>query len=198
MSEIISSVIYANSDANLTVPGIEPNHQEKLISIMEISGTGVSEDRIAALEKRLREMEALVKGLIEELLDFKAIAMKMSRQDGERSREELKRGPVVLGTASPVLAGQSVAASSDGSTVIRPRGARQPDLPVVPAEPVMARIMQSDGTMKMEPRCGDRNPIDSSGGYGRTRKGTSVMGKQAPLIYAADEVKSGPAKKYGA
>ena len=118
---------------------------------MEISGTGVSEDRIAALEKRVQEVDALVKGLIEELLDLKALAMKMSREDGERRRQELKRGPVVLGTASPVLAGpsasSSAAAPSDGTTVIRPRGARQPD---VPAEPAMARIMQDDGTMKFE------------------------------------------------
>jgi hypothetical protein len=152
---------------------------------MEISGTGVPEDRIAALEKRLREMDALVKGLLDELLDFRAVAMTLSRQAAEDRRQELKRGPVLRGTASP-----SVAAPSDGSTVIRPRGARQPD---VPAEPAMARIMQDDGTMKLEPRYGDRSPIDSSAGYGRTKKGTSARSRQDPLIYA-EEDKPGPAK----
>ena len=156
---------------------------------MEISGTGVSEDRIAALEKKVRDMDALVKGLIEELLDFKAVAMTMSRQAAEDRRQELKQGPVVQGTASPVPAGPSPA--SDGSTLIRPRGARQPD---VPAEPAMARIMQSDGTMKLEPRYGDGSPIDSSKGYGRARKGMTARSRQNPLIYAADEDKSGPAK----
>ncbi len=151
---------------------------------MEISGTGVSEDRIAALEKKVRDMDALVRGLIEELLDFKAVAMTMSRQAAEDRRQELKQGPVVQGAASPATA-------SDGSTVIRPKSARQPD---IPPEPAMARIMQSDGTMKMELRCGDKNPIDSSKGYGRTRKGMTARSRQNPLIYAADEDKSGPAK----
>ena len=59
---------------------------------MEISGTGVSEDRIAALEKRLREMDALVKGLLDELLDFRAVAMTLSRQAAEDRRQELGRG----------------------------------------------------------------------------------------------------------
>ena len=90
---------------------------------MEISGTGVLEDRIAALEKRLREMEALVKGLLEELLDFRAVTMTMSRQIAEDSRQALKEGPIVRGITSPVLAGPStspsIAAPSDGSTVIR-------------------------------------------------------------------------------
>ena len=150
MSAIISSIIYARSDAEIISFGHGPDHEEKLITIMEISGTGVSEDRIAALEKRLREMDALVKGLLDELLDFRAVAMTLSRQAAEDRRQELRQGPVVRGTASPVLAGRSTA-SSDGITVIRPRGARQPD---IPAEPAMARIMQDDGTMKLEPRYG--------------------------------------------
>jgi hypothetical protein len=144
-------------------------------------------------------MEALVRGLVEEFLDFKAVAMTMSRQSDERNRQELKQGPVVRGTPSPVLAGSPVSfpvtPPADGSILIRPRGARQPDVPAVPAEPAMARIMQSDGTMKMELRCGDQHPIDSSSGYGRNRKGASVPGRQAPLIYAADEEKSGTAKR---
>jgi hypothetical protein len=184
MSAIISSVIYAQSDAQINFFGYEPDQQEKLITIMKILETGVPEARIAALEKEVRDMEAMVNGLIGELLDFKAIAMTMSRQDGERSRQELTQGS----SASP-----SGATPSKSSTLIRPRGALQPD---VPAEPAMARIMQDDGTMKMEPRYGDKNPIDSSAGYGRSRdKGTSVKSQQSPLIYAADEDTSGTAKK---
>jgi hypothetical protein len=133
---------------------------------MEISGTGVSEARMAALEKRLRAMDALVKGLINELIDLKAVATKMSRQTEESSRQDLRRGPVMPGTASTVLAGPP-ASSLVGSTVIRPRVARQPDLPAAKAEPAMARIMQSDGTMKLELRFGEKNTIDSSAGYTR-------------------------------
>ncbi len=66
--------------------------EEKLIPMMEISGTGAAtEERIVTIEKKLRDMEALVKGLTQELLDLKSVAMKMSKQTEERSRAELKR-----------------------------------------------------------------------------------------------------------
>jgi hypothetical protein len=47
--------------------------------------------------------------------------------------------------------------------------------------------------MKLEPRYGDRSPIDSSRGYGRNRKVSPVRSRQNPLIYAAGD-KPGPAK----
>ncbi len=70
--------------------------------MMESSGSGAGEDRVAALEKKVNEMEALVKGLTQELLDLKSIAMKMSKQTEERSRQELKRvQPIVQGSQVP-------------------------------------------------------------------------------------------------
>lgn len=147
--------------------------QEKLIKIMQTSGTGVSEDRIIALEKKVREMEALATGLINELLDLKSNFSMLSKVSDEFSRQDLKWGPIMQDSAAPVLADPStalsVSAPSGSGTVIRPKGARQPDVPAVTAEPAMARIMQSDGTMKFEIRCGDTSPIDSSTGYGPTR-----------------------------
>jgi len=50
-----------------------------------------TEERIVAIEKKMRDLEALVKGLTQELLDLKSVAMKMSKQTEERSRAELKR-----------------------------------------------------------------------------------------------------------
>lgn len=182
------------SYANHTFPGNGLELQEILITIMEISETGGSEDRIAALEKKIRDLDALVKGLIAELLDLKSMARTMTREAEETSRQELKRGTIIQSSATPASAGPSAAVSSEGSTLIRPRGARQPDVPAAPAEPEMVRIMQTDGTMKMEPRFG--GAINTSTvGYGRTKKGTFASGKQEPLIYAADEEKSGSAKK---
>ena len=156
---------------------------------MEISGTGVSEDRIAALEKRLRDMDALVKGLIDELLDFKAIAINITRQTGKDNAQEKSAGSIAGGTVSP-----SVGTHDGANIVIRLSGAHRQDVTAVPAEPVMARIMQADGTMKMEPRYGERSPIDSSGVYGRTRKGAVARSTQNPLIYAAEKDKSDRAK----
>ena len=189
MSAIISSIIYAQSDADMNFFGYGPGQQEKLITTMEISETRVPEDRITALEKKVREMDALVKGLLEELLDFRAVAMAMTRQGEVRSRMELKQGPVVLGS-SP-----SATDTSDGVTVIRPRAAYPPS---APAEPKMVRIMQTDGTMKMEARFGESGMINSAAGYGRNRKGAAAAKTtQNPLIYAADDEKSGSSKKQG-
>ncbi|HUH79177.1 MAG TPA: hypothetical protein VLY83_04700 [Methanoregula sp.] len=154
-----------------------------------------TEDRLAALEKKVREMEALVKGLTQELLDLKSVAMKMSKQTEERSRQELKRGPIVQGAQPQAGAPAGTAAPAGSSTVVMRKGGRQPDAPAAPAEPAMDMIMQSDGTMKLEPRRGDKNYIVASAGYGRNKKGTSVKAKQSDLIYAAEEEKSDPAKK---
>jgi hypothetical protein len=137
---------------------------------MEISETNSSEKQIRTLETKIRDMEALAKGLIEETHDLKSVVMRIYKEAEEAGRNELRRGTVAQGTGSPVLTNQSVflseSSSSDGSTVVRTKSSRQPD---APAEPAMALIMQSDGTMKMEPRCGDRNQTDSSGGYGPAR-----------------------------
>ena len=198
MSATISSILYALSDARISISGHESRPRETLIRIMEISQTGGQEDRIAALEKRLQEMDALVHGLLSELLDMKAVATTMTRQHEEHNRRELARGPVVLGTTSPSPSGSSASSagtiSSTGNTVIRPGRGHQPDVPAAPEEPQMVRIMQTDGTMKMEPRFGG-NRIDSSAGYGRNKKGSAAQTKQNPLIYAADEEKSASSKK---
>ena len=75
--------------------------------MMETSLSAATEDRIAALEKKVREMEALVKGLTQELLDLKSVAMKMNKQSEERSRQELKRGPIVAGAPAQQAASRT-------------------------------------------------------------------------------------------
>src|SRR5208337_4770826 len=183
----------AQSDAKIKYLEHELDQQEKLIKMMETSGTGVSEDRIASLEKKVREMEALVKGLTQELLDLKSIAMKMSKQTEERSRQELKRmQPIVQGSQVP----GGATPQQGGSTVVIRKGARPSDAePQAPAEPAMDMIMQTDGTMKLEPRRGEKDYIVASAGYGRNKKGISVKPKQSDLIYAVEEDKSDAAKK---
>ena len=177
----------AQPDAKIKFLEHDLDQQERMIQMMENSA---GEDRIAALEKKVREMEALVKGLTQELLDLKSIAMKMSKQTEERSRQELKRGPIVQSTQPAAPASPSFQSSS-GSTVIRPKGRPEP---AAPAEPVMDMIMQPDGTMKLEPRRGEKDYIIARAGYGRNKKGTSQP-KQGELIYAAEDDKKDPAKK---
>jgi hypothetical protein len=120
---------------------------------MEITQNDGTEERLASLEKRARDMDAMVRGLLNELLDLKTISMKMSRQAVEYHAPE----PVAATAPAP-----AVAISSDGSTVIRPKSARQPEAPVAPPEPQMVRIMQTDGTMKMEARYGGKDMVNSA------------------------------------
>ena len=185
-------------EAKIRYLEFELEEQERLSKMMENSGSGAGEDRVAALEKKVNEMEALVKGLTQELLDLKSIAMKMSKQTEERSRLDLKRmQPIVQGSQVPgAVAGNAPAAApqTSGTVVIR-RGSREAE-PAAPVEPAMDMIMQPDGTMKLEPRRGDKDYIVASAGYGRNKKGVSAKPKQSDLIYAVEEDKSkDPAKK---
>jgi hypothetical protein len=143
---------------------MDPVFKEKLITIMEISPDN-GEERIAALERKIRDMEALVKGLTAEVLDMKAAAMAVSRADGERSRQQLKQAPAVRGI-SPVLtarpAAMPVAGAADEITALPSGALIQEELPTAPVatpEPAMVRIMQPDGTMKLEPRYGTKKMI---------------------------------------
>jgi len=153
------------------------------------------EDRLAALERKIKEQEALVKGITEELLDLKSIVMKLSKATEERSRQELKRvqaGGTVIQPATAAAPGPQAPAPAAGSTVVmRPKSARVEA--AKPEEPAMDMIMQPDGTMKLEPRRGDKNYIVASAGYGR-KKGAGQK-KQSDLIYAVDDEKAGSAKK---
>ena len=134
-----------------------PERQETLIRFMEIRETGKTDDRVAALEKKTEEMEALLKGLMAEMLDFKALAKNLARQTEEQHRQITVRGPVVQETVSqPESTGAPAAAPQENHTVIHVKRAPKPE--AAPAEPEMVRIMQSDGTMKMEVRRGDKNP----------------------------------------
>jgi hypothetical protein len=142
--------------------------------IEEVLTPDAAEERVAALEKRVRDMDALVKGLMAELLDLKTATMAITRQ----ARERTSQGPVQETVVAGPSESPSIAVSSGGTTVIRPKGAGIQDAPAAPAEPAMARIMQADGTMKMEPRYGDKKTVDTSSGSGRMPKNRSVGNKK--------------------
>lgn len=143
---------------------------------MEIYETGIEEVRIAALEKKVRDLEPLVRGITAELLDLKTFFPAATRQNGEHIRQEPGRGPDMQKTVSPKPEVSSAPPVSEdrleGSTVIITRSAHRADAPEVPPEPAMARIMQPDGTMKLEPRFGATKTVDTSAGSERTRKST--------------------------
>jgi len=136
-----------------------------------------TEERVVSLERKMKEMEALVKGLTEELLDLKSIAMRLNKFSEER-RQELK-----------MMKPLAQAESGSGTVVMQKKGIT-PEQPLVAAveEKRMDMIMQPDGTMKMEERRGDNHYIVASAGFASRKKmGSSSEPKKSSLIVAEDD-----------
>jgi len=143
-----------------------------------------TEERVAALERKMKEMEALVKGLTEELLDLKSIAMRLNKFSEER-RQELK------------MMKPAVQAESTSGTVVMQKKGTTPERVAAPAveEKRMDMIMQPDGTMKMEERRGDNHYIVASAGFASRKKmGSSSDQKKSSLIVAEDDDKESSKK----
>jgi hypothetical protein len=182
-------------DAKIGYPEFERDEKEKIFTIMEKSGSDAGENCVAALEKKVNEMEALVEGLTQELLDLKAINMEISKHTEECSLQELKcMQMAVQGTQVPPGAVAVGGTAPQGSMVMVRSGARDEDAePQPPAETAMDMIMQTDGTMKLEPRRGNKNCIVASVGYGtsanygKNKKGISVKPRQSKLICAVEK-----------
>jgi hypothetical protein len=126
-------------------------------------------DRVSELEKKVREMEALIKGLTNELLDLKSVVERMN------SRMEEKRPQVMTRPAGRVTV------SKGGESA-----------PVDEGE--LARIMQPDGTMKEERRKDSDYIIASPRSAAALKnkgKGEQSKGKgSTALIYAVEEDES--------
>jgi hypothetical protein len=161
------------------------NNMAEIIRNPDMPG-GSTEDRVAALEKKMKEMEALVKGLTEELLDLKSIAMRLNKFSEER-RQELKM-------MKPTGQGDT-----PGSTVIMQKkvGGTSERAPApVKEEKHMDMIMQPDGTMKLEERRGDNQYIVASAGFSTKKKmGSQQEPKRNNLIVAEDDEKGSEDKK---
>jgi hypothetical protein len=135
------------------------------------------EERVATLEKKMKDMEALVKGLTEELLDLKSITMRMNKAR-EEPRAELR------------MSKASATASGGQSTVVVPRKPAAPPQVRAPTAPVetekMDWIMQQDGTLKQEKRQSS-DYIVASAGYTKKNKPGQSGGKPSDLIVAEEE-----------
>ncbi|MEN6516968.1 MAG: hypothetical protein ABFC38_02105 [Methanospirillum sp.] len=167
--------------------------------------TPIAEDaRIGALERRVRELEAVVKGLTEEVLDLKALTLKLAKT------AERHEGP------APVRAGtgRTVEPPSSAPTIlVRPRNAgKLSPLPASPSRPLavpepapaipageMDLIMQPDGTIKPELRHKNEYIIASNGPQNR-RQGSRPAGDRSgrhvdAVIFADEQEPPRPPKK---
>lgn len=146
--------------------------------------------RVIALERRVRELEAMQKGLMEELLDLKSVTRKLARSIEEQEREEIQ--PVEM--KAPDARPRSRAASAGVVPEVTVRRAARAPAAEVPPEPEpepeidqsdMDLIMQPDGTLKPEKRSGNDYIIASSG---YAPASPMKKGKISSRIYEAPDV----------
>jgi hypothetical protein len=159
-----------------------PAEKEKNMEIIKNPSpatTATPEERISALEKKLKEMEALVKGLTEEMLDLKSIAMRLNKVAEERGRAELKM------TRAPGSAGAGTVVTPKRQ--VQPQTARTPSPP--PEQEKMEMIMQPDGMLKPEKRKSGDYIVASASYSKKAKQQASGAGKKADLIVAEDEEK---------
>lgn len=148
------------------------------------------DDRIAALERKVRELEALLKGVTAEMLDLKSVTRKLTRNLEDREpggaiapasvseQMEHKPRPRVIPDEEPVRVRQRQPSPPPAAT---PGPEAEP--PVDTSD--MELIMQPDGTLKHERR--NRNDyIVASSGYAPATK--MKRGKIESKIYEAPDV----------
>ena len=121
------------------------------------------DERIGELEAKIRELEALTRGLTDEMLDLKSIVMKLNARTEERRPVATVR-PTVISSSKKENPGTAPADATEGAS--------------------LEMIMQQDGTLKPERRTSS-DYIVASGRYGQ-KKGKDVK-EGAPLIYATED-----------
>lgn len=145
------------------------------------------DERVAALEKKVREIDALVKGITEELLDLKSVAMKLSKVSEERTRAEMRMAkPAAAPTAAPVILQKKTAAA--------PPSQRPTPAPVETAPEKMDMIMQPNGTLAPEKRK-NSDYIIASAGFSKKKQSSGGAGKKSDLIVAEDDETDSAQKK---
>ncbi len=125
---------------------------ETMIETERPTESEVEDERVRDLERKVRELEALVKGLTAEVLDLKSVTMNLCRDVEERKKKPVateERTAAATVRAEPRV-GAEPRARVEPRTSTRPAETR-------PAEPAVEEgeldlIMQNDGTLKPEPR----------------------------------------------
>jgi len=128
---------------------------------MENSGSDNGGNRVAALEKKVDGVGVLVGKFTQELLDLKAMTREMSQNNKEHCLQEH---------------GSAQEAGAPEPDPARGTGTADP----MPDEPPMVMIMQTDGTMQLEVRRGNRDCTLAPAGYGASG-GSSRRRKGAPI-----------------
>lgn len=162
----------AQKDARIRFLERELAEREKEVETMkeyvQPPASGAGDERLRDLERKVRELEALVKGLTEEVLDIKSIAMKLSRD-----AEERRKKPVVAAEKKIETTLQAEPRAAEPGSSPRP-AEKQPD---APEDAELELIMQNDGTLKPEPRRPSEYIVASTGTQSAPAKGRGKGGK---------------------
>lgn len=169
----------------------------------------IDDERMRDVERKIQDIEALVKGLTSEMLDLKSIVMKMQRQADERikvarapepqkpepQREIVRAEPErqAVRVERPVREVRPV--KQDPPARVQPAPAaraarapvREPVRPVPEDAGDLEMIMQNDGTLKPERRAGSEYIVASAkyqdkviGGGRKGSSGRLVVADSAP------------------
>lgn len=130
--------------------------EREIVSMRDSEKTFASpeDERIYRLEQRLKELEALVKGVTEEMLDLKTVTMRLNRAleaKADEERTERLKAKVLVEEAPEVK--EDIPSRSAPAAPAQKRVATPAPAPAqVENEQDMAMIMQNDGTLKRERR----------------------------------------------
>jgi len=169
--------------------------EREVVSMRDSEKTFVTpeDERIYRMEQRMKDMEALVKGLTEEMLDLKTITMKLYRAFEARAEaEKAARAKVVVVEPPAAPAPEPVQRPAPQKQKVAPAPVQAP---VEEDDADMDLIMQSDGTLKRERREKSSYIIAPSkyqapaGLMSEGRKGTrrGSEKKSGGIIYAEDD-----------
>ena len=140
------------------------------------------DERLRDLERKMRELEAVVKGLTEEVLDVKSVMMKTLRDVDERRKAaaETKKAGISLKAEPRIMAEPRPAHAADQKTPARQTPQRAPaPVPAPVDDRDLELIMQNDGTLRPEARRSSEYIVASTGSGIATAKGRGKSGKQS-------------------
>ena len=135
------------------------------------------DERVTVLERKIKEMEALLKGLTDELLDLKSVAMRLSKS--EERRTEMRAMKPASGQQSTIIMQKKTAPVQGGMRIPQPAPEKEPEK--------MDMIMQPDGTLKPERRKSSDYIVASAGYAKKPKPGHGSGSKSGDVIVAEDE-----------
>ncbi len=151
----------------------------------------VSEERMVKLEREVKEIEGLVRGLTAEMLDLKAWVQKLAKavEEDPAEKRAASSEKAEKGREYPVVESPKVAAERRSAEKARSAPVVQ-EVEEMPAEDEDEEVLiiQPDGTMKREAKFGeDMIVADHRAAARQPRVSGGREADRRPLIYADDD-----------